>query len=361
MSNNYEFVVVILSEHWIKKHLGKETLFDLSNVQDLEKKIYQLIEQLLHNFSGTVLFGNFLDSAFPSICNNLENEQKIGFGRAVERLNLLIEKFKSERFLIIDLKTAVHISGGAESLGRRSYFLAKLGFEIDGFVAVAREMASAIADCFGQAHRLLALDWDNTIWGGEIAELGPHHIDYGLNSSRGHGYHNFQEYCSGLSNTGVLLAAVSRNSPLMAEKLIDNREILLQKSQYASLHVNFAPKSELISAVADDVNFGEEYFLFIDDSVELCEVLIKHEYIDLLRAEKAPEKTLEQICKSRYFNRLKVQQEDIQKASQFKSLNAAKTERQLWNTNEDFLESICIELEFSEMSKNNSEDLSIDK
>ena len=38
MSNNYEFVVVILSEHWIKKHLGKETLFDLSNVQDLEKE-----------------------------------------------------------------------------------------------------------------------------------------------------------------------------------------------------------------------------------------------------------------------------------------------------------------------------------
>ena len=34
------------------------------------------------------------------------------------------------------------------------------------------------------------------------------------------------------------------------------------------------------------MNFGEEYFLFIDDSeYELCEVLIKHEYIDLLRAE----------------------------------------------------------------------------
>ena len=141
-------------------------------------------------------------------------------------------------------------------------------------------MASAIADCFGQAHQLLALDWDNTIWGGEIAELGPHHIDYGLNSSRGHGYHNFQEYCSGLSNTGVLLAAVSQNSSLMAEKLID-REILLQKSQYASLHVNFAP-SELISAVADDVNFGEEYFYLDDSEYELCEVLLKHEYIDLL-------------------------------------------------------------------------------
>ena len=58
--------------------------------------------------------------------------------------------------------------------------------------------------------------------------IGTTPYDYGLNSSRGHGYHNFQEGCSGLSNTGVLLAAVSRNSPLMAEKLIDNREILLQ-------------------------------------------------------------------------------------------------------------------------------------
>ena len=68
-------------------------------------------------------------------------------------------------------------------------------------------MASAIADCFGQAHRLLA-SIGIIQYGAANCQLGPHHIDYGLNSSRGHGYHNFQEYCSGLSNTGVLLAAV---------------------------------------------------------------------------------------------------------------------------------------------------------
>ena len=62
-----------------------------------------------------------------------------------------------------------------KALVEEAIFLRNLGLKLM-VVAVAREMASAIADCFGQAHRLLALDWDNTIWGGEIAELGPHHM-----------------------------------------------------------------------------------------------------------------------------------------------------------------------------------------
>ena len=63
MSNNYEFVVVILSEHWIKKHLGKETLFDLSNVQDLEKNL-SINRTVATQFQWNCPVWKFLDSAF---------------------------------------------------------------------------------------------------------------------------------------------------------------------------------------------------------------------------------------------------------------------------------------------------------
>ena len=55
-------------------------------------------------------------------------------------------------------------------MGNINYFRARMAFEMPGTLSVAREVSSAICHLSGKTHRALVTDFDNTIWGGEVAE-----------------------------------------------------------------------------------------------------------------------------------------------------------------------------------------------
>jgi FkbH-like protein len=232
--------------------------------------------------------------------------------------------------------------------------LAKLGYESEGSIAVSREIASTVTDHFGQSHRLLALDWDNTLWGGEIAELGVFDVVCGYDSVEANAYRITQEIYKGLKKSGVALAAVSRNDPSVADLIDENDDIKLKKQDFTSIQINFIPKSELINLVSEDINFGTEYFLFIDDSdYELSEVLTAHEYVDILRAESSPELTLERFSAGRFFNRSKIQQEDLEKSKAFDALIKTKKLQANYKTNDEFLDQLNLSLSINVYSEKN--------
>lgn len=353
-TNAYTMVVVVLSEHWISKYISSSVLIDIESYQNCANALEDLIQTLKSNFDGTVIFGNFSDSAYPYVCNQIDESYVMGRGTAIEKLNVLLNSQTDTSFLVCDIKTALFISGGASSIGRRSYFLAKLGYESEGSIAVSREIASTVADHFGQSHRLLALDWDNTLWGGEIAELGVFDVVCGYDGVEANAYRIAQEMYKGLKKSGVALAAVSRNDPSVADLIDENDDIKLKKQDFTSIQINFIPKSELINLVSEDINFGAEYFLFIDDSdYELSEVLTAHEYVDILRAESSPELTLERFSAGRFFNRSKVQQEDLEKSQAFDALIKTKRLQTNYKTNDEFLDQLNVSLSIAGYSDKN--------
>ncbi len=346
-AGSHDLAIVVLSEHWLNKYLGSDVIVENERLATAEGVIVSLIEYLLSKFRGNVVFANFPESAYPMVCNHLSGNYGFGRGKALEKLNETISKYSSPRFNVSDVRTALFLAGGAKAVGRRSYFFAKFGYEPNGSVAVALELATTVADLYGQTHRLMALDWDNTLWGGEIAELGPHEIVCGFDTPQASGFQFLQKYFRGVRKSGVLLAAVSRNDPRVSDTIAENLDIKIEKKDFVSLQINFAPKSELVARVSEDVNFGSEYILFIDDSdFELSEVLMNHEFIDILRAE-SPEMTLERFTTARFFNRALLQPEDLEKSEVFSSLVAQKEARTSWKSNEEFLDQINIQLKFS--------------
>ncbi|WP_415886789.1 HAD-IIIC family phosphatase [Neptuniibacter sp. QD37_6] len=353
-TSDYNMAVVLLSEHWITKYTSSDVLIDLASYQNVSTTLEGLIQTLKSNFDGTVVFGNFSDGAYPVVCSYIDESYCMGRGVAMDKLNALLNSKIDNNFVVCDIKTALFISGGASAVGRRNYFLAKLGYESEGSIAVAREIASTVADHFGQSHRLLALDWDNTLWGGEIAELGAFDVVCGYDSPEANAYRISQEMYKGLKKSGVALAAVSRNDPSVADLIDENNDIKLKKQDFTSIQINFIPKSELISGVCEDINFGAEYFLFIDDSdYELSEVLTAHENIDILRSERSPEFTLERFSAGRFFNRCKVQQEDLEKSQAFDALIKTKKLQTNYKTNDEFLDQLNISLTIDSYSDKN--------
>ncbi len=98
--------------------------------------------------------------------------------------------------------------------------------------------------------KLLALDFDNTLWRGVMAD-GP--VEQ---------FHQRQALLKRLKDAGILLAAVSKNSA-------DNirwQEMTLQPEDFVSLKINWNLKPQSIAELAQELNLGRDAFIFIDDN-----------------------------------------------------------------------------------------------
>ncbi len=120
--------------------------------------------------------------------------------------------------------------------------------------------------------KLLVTDLDNTLWRGVIAEDGPEGISWG---AEGAGYRHFvyQTFLRRLKGEGVLLAAVSRNSPEVARAPLSAGRMTLREEDFVSVVASYHAKSAQIRELASQLNLGLDAVVFVDDNpVELQEV-----------------------------------------------------------------------------------------
>lgn len=98
--------------------------------------------------------------------------------------------------------------------------------------------------------KLLLLDFDNTLWKGVIGDGEVEH------------YRDKQTLLIELQRRGVVLAAVSKNSP----ENIRWNEMTLKPEHFAIEKISWEPKVSSISQIAKELNLGLKSFIFIDDN-----------------------------------------------------------------------------------------------
>jgi FkbH-like protein len=156
------------------------------------------------------------------------------------------------------------------SLG--SYFASGLpvaGRSLGSVAAMVIELARTPAR---EPAKLLVTDLDNTLWRGVIAEDGPTGIEWG---AEGAGYRHFvyQTLLRRLRGEGVLLAAVSRNSPEVALAPLKSGRMALREDDFVTVVASYHAKSAQIRELARQLNLGLDAVVFVDDNpVELQEV-----------------------------------------------------------------------------------------
>ncbi len=127
-----------------------------------------------------------------------------------------------------------------------------------GFFHVARfgeylcEPYAQIVSSYRQLHKtkVLAIDFDGTLWGGVMADGTVEH------------YRDRQELLRRLKEGGILLVAVSKNDPTA----IRWDEMALQPSDFVSQKVSWRLKIEALQECANELDLGLDSFVFIDDN-----------------------------------------------------------------------------------------------
>jgi FkbH-like protein len=111
----------------------------------------------------------------------------------------------------------------------------------------------------------VAIDCDNTLWGGVLGEVGAENIQLGTDGP-GRSFRLFQEYLKRLKESGLLLVVLSRNEEADVREVFENHpEMVLRPSDIAAWRVNWKYKSENLQEVAAHLGLGLDSFVVLDD------------------------------------------------------------------------------------------------
>ena len=136
---------------------------------------------------------------------------------------------------------------GAESLPPDAFGLAS--YLVNGCpVSASRlsDVAKLIIDCAlripAEPKKVLVTDLDNVLWRGVVGEDGVDGIGFGPEGT-GHIHFIYQTVLRNLKHCGVLLAAVSRNQPEIAEAPLVSGRMVLAAEDFVAVLASYGAKS----------------------------------------------------------------------------------------------------------------------
>jgi FkbH-like protein len=200
-----------------------------------------------------------------------------------------------------------------------------------------------LAARMGRSSKCLVLDLDNTIWGGEVGEVGVEGLTLGQGSALGEAYSAFQKYVRALSRRGIVLAACSKNDEAKALDPFDRHpDMVLRRDDFAVFIANWADKSANLLAIASELNIGVDSLVFVDDS-SFERALIRHA-APAIAVPELPEDPVaypRTLADAGYFEAVTVTMEDIGRSSAYRQ----NRERQAAHANSESLDAYLRGLE----------------
>ena len=246
---------------------------------------------------------------------------------------------------ICDLEFLVHRHGALAGEDARGWFESKQPCSPALLVELCREAAQLICRLRHAPKKVLALDLDNTLWGGEIAEAGIEGIELGDTSPRGEAFKAFQKYVASLKDRGVLLAVCSKNDLAVAlEPFAKHPEMVLRREDFASFISNWEPKSDNLQRMAAELGLGLDSFVFVDDSP--AEVALVRQFapeVTTILLAPDPADFVGQLKDCRLFEPRQLTREDAQRAGQYQAERGRKTLLATVADMDAYLESLAME------------------
>lgn len=148
---------------------------------------------------------------------------------------------------------------------------------------VAGSVIEALLRTREASSKVLVTDLDQTLWSGIIGDDGLDGIAF---RAEGQGFRHFvyQTMLRRLRDSGVLLAAVSKNDPEAALAPFRAGEMLLKESDFVTILASWNAKSSQLRALAEQLNLGLDSLVFIDDNpVEIAEVTAELPLVHVLQ------------------------------------------------------------------------------
>lgn len=324
-----------LMASWSSEEEGKEAI----------DQVFFAFSKLLENFpKSNVLIGT-LDIAQKEIKPICSKRKELFFENYWYES---IFELNSERCAPLDIKEIVSEHGRDLIYSNKLWYAGSMPFSPKGNSFIAKEIRDIIFALEGNRKKCIALDLDNTLWGGVIGEDGIEGI--GLSEYKeGARYKDAQKRLKELKDIGVLLCVVSKNNEDDAMEGINKHpSMVLRKDDFVALNINWKTKAENIQDIAQELNIGLDSFVFLDDNPaereQMKDVLPEVSVIDFPKDVMDLEKTIIDMYK-KYFYLYKSTKEDLEKTKMYQAEGERKKIQKRAVTLSDYLKLLEIEIE----------------
>lgn len=197
----------------------------------------------------------------------LDSRHLSGLHRAVQLINrrLLEAAERHGNIVVVDADHALVDIAPSRHRDPKLWFYGRVAYSANATRALACAFAEAWSLSARGPAKVLALDLDNTLWGGTYGDDGLERLTCGEDFP-GNVFQAFQQECVRLKHQGLLLVALSKNNPDAITVFERHAGMVLKASDFAASAVNWQPKPENIRKIASELNLGLDSFVFIDDS-----------------------------------------------------------------------------------------------
>ena len=218
-------------------------------------------------FGCPIIQNNFELPPFR-LLGNSDAYDEHGRVRFINRLNAALSDHAAERddLHICDLNYVSSCYGLDAWHDGTQWYMYKYAFPMQAVPYIAANLAAVIKAIFGKNKKVLALDLDNTLWGGVVGDDGVEGIKIGKDLPSGQVYSEFQEYVKLHRDMGVLLTVCSKNDEENAYAGLNHPDSTLSPEEFTLIKANWDNKDENIIRTADALNLLPESFVFADDN-----------------------------------------------------------------------------------------------
>ena len=288
----------------------------------------QMWEKLTETYHCPIIQNNFEMPSYRLLGNSdsWDIHGKINF---ITRLNCKFYEYaqKHQSFYINDINYVSACYGLDQWLDPKYWYLYKYAMCVPAIPDFAYNTVRIIKSVFGKNKKVLALDLDNTLWGGVIGDDGQEGIEIGHETTLGQGYEEFQHYIKIHKQLGILLTVCSKNEEENALLGLNHPSSILKPDDFTVIKANWNPKDMNLTETASELNLLTESFVFVDDNP--AERAIAEGQIPGIAVPEfeTVEECIQSIDRAGYFEVTSLSADDAKRGEMYKA-NAKRNEFQ---------------------------------
>lgn len=342
----------ILGDLWYFSHLLDENQRKDFISQKFEE-LKNLIEIFVKNSKSKLVISNFTIPSKSSYGIS-ETKSKFGLQVMINKLNENLQNFIStlDSVFLFDMNGFITRYGENNIFNPKQFFFGDIKIALDFIPYLSNELMGYVIATLGLSKRCIVLDLDNTLWGGIIGEDGFDGIKLGIGPP-GNAFVEFQKCLLGLFHRGILLAINSKNNFDDAIEVIEKHpDMILKKEHFTSVKINWNDKVSNIKEISEEMNFGLDNFVFIDDD-PINREFMKSSLPQVLTVDlpKDPSKYTQILEEMIEFNVLEITDEDKKRGLMYSQQKERKNFEKSSSNLQDFLKDMELKVTIKKADK----------
>lgn len=327
---------------------------DKKQMDELIKMQYRHFEsvwkRLEETYNCPIIQNNFEQPLYRTLGNRdaWDFHGRVNF---IGRINMMLYEYaeKNDNFYINDINYMSAQYGLREWADPKYWYMYKYALSPQAIPEFAYNLCSIIKSLFGRNKKALALDLDNTLWGGVVADDGVEEIEIGHETAVAEAYFEFQNYLKELPEIGVILTVCTKNDMENAIEGLEHTDCILKKDDFVSIKASWDSKDISISQLADELSLLPESFVLVDDNPAEREIVSLQ--LGCIAPEiNDPEEYIRILDRSGFFEVTQFSQDDASRNEMYKE-NIRRTQHEAEFENyEDYLTSLDMTADISAFS-----------